>query len=438
MFGVNLILNDTRNLKNNISNLSDSTKANDRGFSKILENKKFIENKKETISLEDKIGKETKIKDENKVSIAEKEEKLMEEDNYSKTQNIAEELIVLINLITDLIVDFHEIGDGDDKLDLESLKLELDKALTLIEDILENKPSIDHEEILEIFDNLEGLIPSFDKELVNNRDMIMDDLVETGQEKILDKLKNINDSIRGFADDKTLSFEAKELIIEDEYNPLSLYNEDNREIEQGEIKNKDKNITNIKELYEHGENLEIDEEIEIKNMDFNSSNFEIVDRKTTDDLRMVDKELDNLGSKEVIEQITNEAKLIIHNDKQEIKIKLKPEILGDLMLKMEIEKGALIAKLMVDNYKTKELIEANLYQLKQDMEENGLEIKAFEVFVGTNEDFERHNRQGFNFNNKSKKLSIKDKKFKEVEIYNNSIIEKTSTTYQEGKLNLFA
>ncbi len=82
-------------------------------------------------------------------------------------------------------------------------------------------------------------------------------------------------------------------------------------------------------------------------------------------------------------------------------MKLKPEILGELMLKMEMEKGSILAKIMVDNYRTKEIIEANLYQLKEDMRENGLDIKTFEVFVGTNEDFEREGDLDFNSNKKT-------------------------------------
>ena len=146
----------------------------------------------------------------------------------------------------------------------------------------------------------------------------------------------------------------------------------------------------------------------------------------------------NIDTKEIIEQIVDKAKLAVDDFKQEIKISLKPEILGDVILKMETAKEGITTKIMVDNYKTKELIETNLYQLKEEMKENGLEIKAFEVFVGTNEDFQKEKSREFNLNKKSKKIKIKDEEVEEIKTYDNNVFRKMETIYGESKLNLFA
>ena len=110
-------------------------------------------------------------------------------------------------------------------------------------------------------------------------------------------------------------------------------------------------------------------------------------------LEVKEQSLDEIYQKDLFKQIVDKVKFIQDDIRQEIRIKLKPEILGELMMRMEVEKGVVVANIMVDNYKTKEIIETNLYQLKEDMHDNGLEIKTFEVFVGTNEDFEREGRQ---------------------------------------------
>ncbi|NLV76425.1 MAG: flagellar hook-length control protein FliK [Tissierellia bacterium] len=106
---------------------------------------------------------------------------------------------------------------------------------------------------------------------------------------------------------------------------------------------------------------------------------------------------------------------------------------------MEMEKGSILAKIMVDNYRTKEIIEANLYQLKEDMRENGLDIKTFEVFVGTNEDFEREGDLDFNSNKKQNKsptkLKIKNKELIEKETYMQNTLPIIN---EKGSINLLA
>ena len=181
------------------------------------------------------------------------------------------------------------------------------------------------------------------------------------------------------------------------------------------------------------------EEAKTDEIDSNNPMIKMVDRWRNDEKpEFVIKAYEEVDKKQLIEQIVNKAKLIIDDNKQEIKIRLKPEILGELMLKMEVEKGTVLAKIMVDNYRTKELIEANLYQLKEDMKENGLKIKTFQVFVGTNEDFQRENRQGFNFKKRPGKLKVKNEDLKEIKTYGVNNFINTREVYEDGSINLFA
>src|SRR5690606_35243978 len=103
------------------------------------------------------------------------------------------------------------------------------------------------------------------------------------------------------------------------------------------------------------------------------------------------------NKEELIEQLVEKVQIREGIDKQEVKVKLKPDYLGDLILKLESKAGSIEAKIFVDNYRTKEIIEAGLFQLKEEFKENGIEIKTIEVFIGTGEDFEKEERNRYSF-----------------------------------------
>ncbi len=148
-----------------------------------------------------------------------------------------------------------------------------------------------------------------------------------------------------------------------------------------------------------------------------------------------------VNKNDLIRQIVDKTKLILKGNKPEIRIKLKPEILGELILKVEVEKGAVLAKALVDNYRTKELIEANIIELKEGLEEQGLEIKTFEVSVGNNRDFEKNENENFSetFYQKPKKIKVNNRDLKNI---NTSYTDNTnideSIDYGNSTIDLMA
>lgn len=145
--------------------------------------------------------------------------------------------------------------------------------------------------------------------------------------------------------------------------------------------------------------------------------------------------------KEIVEQIVEKVKFDLSESKNEIKLSLKPEALGEMTMNIEVAKDGVIAKLMVDNYRTKEIIEGNLIQLKEGIKETGLEIKTFEVFVGNGSDFDKHNSSHFNLKQNSKKMKIKAENNKVIGNYEDGTIEDNISShnhYSEGGLNLLA
>ncbi len=148
-----------------------------------------------------------------------------------------------------------------------------------------------------------------------------------------------------------------------------------------------------------------------------------------------------VNPKEVIQQIVDKFKIETSQSKNEITLKLKPEILGKMTMSIEVVKDTVIAKLIVENQKVKEIIEGNLIQLRDEIKDSGLEIKTFEVFVGNSSDFNKHNSNQFNLKQSNKKIKIKSQNTKTGNNYEESFLDNKIESiglYSEKGLNLLA
>ena len=434
---------DMEMLTKKLSNAKTSKNDNGKDFLKILENQKS--NLKETENIKTdgaKPNKEKKVQ-EKEIEKEIKTEKPIEEDNKvdndtKAKENIKDELIVLINSIYDFILKLNIESEEVEELNLEPLKIDIEELSIKLEQLLsDDSLSSDEVDMLEIVEKFEDLIVRFDKEL-NKITVNSNNKTISLPEEVLSELNQIKDNIKLITDNNSMAMEKDYIKFKDEENELNLNNVEGTEIEFEEILDKEKDIPVQKEIIVKNIEIEETEDTKMEDIDNNNPLFEIIDRSKTHEKPEIENNvLQEVDKKEVIEQIVNKAKLIVDDNKQEIRIKLKPEILGELILKMEVVKGDVLAKVMVDNYKTKELIEANLFQLKEDMKENGLEIKTFEVFVGTNEDFDRENTEQFNFKKRPNKIKIKSGELKEIKIYDENTLVNMEGIYEEGSLNLF-
>lgn len=87
----------------------------------------------------------------------------------------------------------------------------------------------------------------------------------------------------------------------------------------------------------------------------------------------------NLGG-----QIVEQAKLIKtpYSDASEMVIKLKPEHLGELTLRVAVEHGEVTASFHTNNPEVRGIIENSLPQLKQDMASQGIKVDNVGVYAG--------------------------------------------------------
>jgi|GEM_PF-2441036 len=85
---------------------------------------------------------------------------------------------------------------------------------------------------------------------------------------------------------------------------------------------------------------------------------------------------------QVVSQIVEKTRIISKLQNTEMIIKLKPEHLGELTLKVVIDKGAVNASFHSNNAEVRSLIEASLAQLKQELTNNGLKVENMSVSTG--------------------------------------------------------
>lgn len=95
--------------------------------------------------------------------------------------------------------------------------------------------------------------------------------------------------------------------------------------------------------------------------------------------------LRNINTTDIVNQIMEKIKVSIKPEISEVKMILKPEQLGEVSLKIATQNGIVTAQFIAENQKVKEIIEANFNQLKDMLNEQGIDVGALEVNVSGDE-----------------------------------------------------
>ncbi len=105
---------------------------------------------------------------------------------------------------------------------------------------------------------------------------------------------------------------------------------------------------------------------------------------------------------DVIKQVTEQMDVSLFDGKTESVMKLKPDDLGKVTVKISLENGIINAKFLAESEKVKEILESGFNQLKDALEKQGMMIQEFSVSVDNGNSGERElfeSRRKF-FNNK--------------------------------------
>jgi flagellar hook-length control protein FliK len=96
---------------------------------------------------------------------------------------------------------------------------------------------------------------------------------------------------------------------------------------------------------------------------------------------------------DVIQQIVQKMTLRSHGQQSRMQIKLKPEFLGDIRMQIMTQNQHVTVRMIADSHAVKEIIEQNMHQLKNELQQHGLQIDKFEVLVGQDDDWKNHSHQ---------------------------------------------
>lgn len=104
-------------------------------------------------------------------------------------------------------------------------------------------------------------------------------------------------------------------------------------------------------------------------------------------------------------QIIKNAQLVKSNENSQMTIQLQPEHLGELSLKISVAAdGAVNASFHSDNAQVRNLLQANIVQLKQDLQDQGVKVDNINVYSGLG-DLMKNNQNGSRFTQKEPKKS---------------------------------
>ncbi|MGB3366507.1 MAG: flagellar hook-length control protein FliK, partial [Acidaminobacteraceae bacterium] len=130
--------------------------------------------------------------------------------------------------------------------------------------------------------------------------------------------------------------------------------------------------------------------------------------------------------KNIMKQVVNHttSNLNILENGSEMILKLYPKNLGEVAVKLAIDKGVILAEFNVESQSVKEVLQANLADLRTALSNKGFVLEGIDVSVGDNgtNDESRHNNQ--NSKSKNKFFDILDV---EEEILNANTSENSTT-----------
>jgi flagellar hook-length control protein FliK len=95
----------------------------------------------------------------------------------------------------------------------------------------------------------------------------------------------------------------------------------------------------------------------------------------------------------VVDQLVKSVTLQVKNNFSEMKVTLKPESLGEVVLRVQMEDGKINAQIDASNQATRNILEASSLSLRQELRSNGIDIQRIEIF-SFGQTFAQHSRDG--------------------------------------------
>lgn len=134
---------------------------------------------------------------------------------------------------------------------------------------------------------------------------------------------------------------------------------------------------------------------------------------------------------QIIQQVENGIKINYNNHLKEMKIKLQPEELGEVEIKMTIENNIMKANFVVESQTVKDILESRFDNLRNALNDKGFHGAEINVSVSTGEGNQKNSNNNFVFDRENK-IKVQDRTAtdyltKVENLGNNSKIRKTES-----------
>lgn len=103
------------------------------------------------------------------------------------------------------------------------------------------------------------------------------------------------------------------------------------------------------------------------------------------DSNMVTQPLEKYDTQDIFQQLTDQVRFAIKGDVQEVRVRLKPDYLGEVLIKVISDKGKLKAELFVANSQVRSILKTHALDLQNQIRQQGYnfsEINVYEIAEG--------------------------------------------------------
>lgn len=310
---------------------------------------KNINNADKTDSVNAKTDKKTDLKDE-------------EEVDY---ENVANALVV--NLADILNVSVEELEEYISDKDLTIADLSNNEIIQqMVVDFTEVENPIDiisDSEAYEIYTSIQGSISEFKQFALDNDIDLETNIIPEEKDALVSDLRAEDLDILKETDLDILKETDIEITIDDfaDDNQVNLKNIDNKDSKKDTDNDSSNNL-----LANNGSNVN---ELNANEL---SSAHETPAAYT------------DINAQDIYDQIGEYIRNLSSENIQEIEMKLQPETLGTIQVKVTQSEGVMKAEFVTTNESVKAMLEGQLIQLKEDFERSGLKVDDVEVRVNTN------------------------------------------------------
>lgn len=205
-----------------------------------------------------------------------------------------------------------------------------------------------------------------------------------------DLLEKFNEALKVAGYDKTVKVDIKpeipqEAKVEKVISPTSEQLVNKQEVgflPQQNIVKAEENFATLSKSLE--ELLEQDQSQEGEENTFNLNQIKVTGlNNVTANVKTIGTERGNF---QLSARVMEEVKISLNQNKSEMQIKLEPETLGKLTIKISSENGVLNASFFAENDKAKMMIENQMMELKKTLESQGIQVQNLSVTVDSGQE----------------------------------------------------